>query len=57
MELKLQQEANGKVRAYDYIYPGTRVTIGTSSLYVKENLQYCSLYRDGVDIKIGSIDK
>jgi uncharacterized protein (DUF342 family) len=57
VELRLQQEANGKVRAFDYIYPGTRVTIGTSSLYVKENLQYCTLYRDGSDIRVGSIDK
>ena len=57
IELRLQQEANGKVRAYDFIYPGTRVTIGTSSLYVKENLRYCTLYRDGVDIRVGSIDR
>ncbi|NLM57578.1 MAG: DUF342 domain-containing protein [Clostridium sp.] len=57
IEQRLQQEANGKVRAYDYIYPGTRVTIGTSSLYVKDNLRYCTLYRDGVDIRVGPIDK
>lgn len=57
IEQKLQEEAHGKVKVYDYIYPGTRVTIGTCMMYVKENLQYCTLYRDGADIKIGPIDK
>ncbi|NLD50757.1 MAG: DUF342 domain-containing protein, partial [Clostridiaceae bacterium] len=41
----------------NYIYPGTRVSIGNSIMYVKENLQYCTLYRDGTDIRIGPVDK
>lgn len=56
-EQRLQKEADGKVRVFDHIYPGTKVTIGTSMLYVKEDIQYCTLYRDGADIKIGAIDK
>lgn len=54
IELKLQEEANGKVKAFSYIYPGTKVTIGTCMKYIKENMQNCSLYRDGADIKVGS---
>ncbi len=57
IEQKLQEEAHGKVRVYNFIYPGTRVTIGTCMMYIKENLQYCTLYRDGADVKIGPIDK
>jgi uncharacterized protein len=57
LEAKLQQEAYGKIRVHSYIYPGTKVAIGTCLMFVKENLQYCTLYRDGADIKIGSIDK
>jgi len=56
-EQRLQKEANGKIKVFDHIYPGTKVTIGTSMLYIKEDLQYCTLYRDGADIKIGPIDK
>ncbi|GAE89002.1 hypothetical protein JCM21531_2492 [Acetivibrio straminisolvens JCM 21531] len=56
-EQKLQREADGKVRVFDHIYPGTKVTIGTSMMYVKEDLQYCTLYRDGADIRVGPIDK
>lgn len=57
LESKLQQDAYGKVRCYSFIYPGTKVAIGSCMMYVKENLQYCSLYRDGADIRVGGIDK
>ncbi len=57
MEAKLQQDSYGKIRCYNYIYPGTKVIIGTSLLYVRENLQYCTLYRDGADIRAGAIDR
>ncbi len=54
---KLKQDGDGKIRATSFLYPGVRVTIGTSIMYVKENLQYCTLYRDGADIRVGAIDK
>lgn len=57
MEAKLQQESYGKIRCLDFIYPGTKVTIGSCMMYVRENLQYCTLYRDGADIRVGAIDK
>lgn len=57
LEAKLQQEAFGKVRAYNYIYPGTKVAIGTCMMYVKETLQYCTLYRDGADVRVGAFDR
>lgn len=57
IEGKLQQESYGKIRAYNYIYPGTKVAIGSCLMYVRENLQYCTLYRDGADVRIGPIDK
>ncbi|OPZ83357.1 MAG: hypothetical protein BWY74_04467 [Firmicutes bacterium ADurb.Bin419] len=57
IEQKLQEDAHGKVKASGYIYPGTRVSIGTCTMYVKENLQYCTLYRDGVDVRVGPLDK
>ncbi len=57
IEQRLQEEAHGKVRAHNFIYPGTRISIGTCMMYVKENLQYCTIYRDGADVKVGPIDK
>lgn len=57
LETKLQQDSYGKIKCYNYIYPGTKVIIGTSMLYVRENIQYCTLYRDGADIRAGAIDR
>jgi len=53
---KLQQDIYGKIRCYNYIYPGVKVSIGSAMLHVKEVLQYCVLYRDGADIRIGPMD-
>jgi len=53
----LQEEANGKVRVQNYIYPGSKINIGTCMMCVKETLQYCTLYRDGADIRVGEYDK
>lgn len=57
IEAKLQQDAYGKIRCMNYIYPGTKVAIGSCLMYVRENLQYCTLYRDGADIRVGAIDR
>lgn len=57
LEAKLQQESYGKIRCSNFIYPGTKVAIGSCLMYVRENLQYCTLYRDGADVRVGSIDK
>lgn len=57
LEAKLQQDANGKVRASNIIYPGIKVAIGTCMMYVKENLQFSTLYRDGADVRVGAFDK
>lgn len=50
---KLKENYPSKIKASDYVYPGTRVSIGSTMMYVKEVLQNCSLYRDGADIKVG----
>lgn len=55
IEAKLQQEVSGKIKIYSIAYPGTKVAIGSCIMYIKENLQYCTLYRDGADVRVGSI--
>jgi hypothetical protein len=57
IEAKLQQDAFGKIRCYNYVYPGTKVAIGSCMMYVRENLQYCTIYRDGADVRVGAIDR
>lgn len=57
VDIRLQQDNNGKIKAYSCIYPGTKVAIGTCLMYVKENLSHCTLYRDGADIRVGALEK
>lgn len=54
LEEKLQQEVKGRIRVDNYLYPGTRISIGAASMHVKETLQHCSLYKDGADVRVGA---
>ena len=53
METYLDELSKGKIKASDVIYPGTRVTIGSSMMYVKDPLQYLTLYRLNAEVRIG----
>lgn len=53
IDLKLQEKLPGKIKVSDYIYPGTRVAIGSCLMFVKDTLQNCTLYRDGADVRVG----
>lgn len=55
IEEMLQQRANGRIRVLGSVFPGVRVAIGNSMLYIKEEAQYCSLYSDGADIRFGPL--
>jgi len=52
LETRLQNTTEGKVRCYNFLYPGTKLTIGNSTLYVKDTIQYCVAFNDGNSIKI-----
>ncbi|MEN8905493.1 MAG: FapA family protein [Clostridiales bacterium] len=53
---KLNEETKGKIHISGNIYQGTRITIGTSTMNIKDTLQKCTLYKDG-DIRIGTYEK
>ncbi len=55
IEEMLQQRANGRIKVLGSVFPGVRVAIGNSMLYIKEEAQYCSLYSDGADIRFGPL--
>ncbi|AGC67731.1 hypothetical protein Cst_c07250 [Thermoclostridium stercorarium subsp. stercorarium DSM 8532] len=54
LEEKLQMEAQGRIRVENYLYSGTKISIGSATMHVKETLQHCTLYKEGADIKIGA---
>lgn len=56
IEPQLDEKEDGKVRAYGIIHPGVKITIGTACMYVREELKYCTLYKDRAEIRISSYD-
>lgn len=56
MESYLEDISKGKICVYDIVYPGVRVTIGSSMLHIKDPLKYLTLYRSKAEIKIGSYE-
>ncbi len=55
IEEKLKSVSEGKIRAAMTIFPGVKASIGSASLYVKENLSRCTLYNDGADVRVGAL--
>lgn len=55
IEELIQRGASGRIKVLSSVYPGVRVAIGNSMLYIKEEAQYCTLYSDGADIRIGPL--
>lgn len=53
VEEKIQQGASGKIRVSGSVYPGVRVAIGNSLVYIKQENQFCTMYSDGADIRFG----
>ncbi|MBA1333883.1 MAG: hypothetical protein HPY66_0276 [Firmicutes bacterium] len=56
MKAQLEVVSKGKVRAKEVMYPGTIVTIGPSSMHIKDYINFVTLYRSEGEIKIGPYD-
>ncbi len=57
LEAYIEEISNGKIKVEQIVYPGTRITIGSSSLYIKDQVKYATFYRYGGEVKIGSYEK
>lgn len=45
---------NGRISVSDVVYAGVKVVINNAVMYIREDLQYCSLYNNKGKISIGS---
>lgn len=57
LESYIEEISNGKIKVEGVVFPGTKVTIGSNSLYIKDQIQYVTFYRYGGEIKIGSFER
>jgi uncharacterized protein (DUF342 family) len=56
LEMYFEELSRGKVRVSDVIYPGCRIIIGSSTMYIKDPVKFASFYRANAEIKLGSYD-
>ncbi|MDR7856242.1 FapA family protein [Tissierella sp.] len=55
VELNKQMKdiSKGQIKVSDTIYPGVKIIIGNSLLYIRDEMKRCTFYRDGADIRVG----
>lgn len=56
LEKHFEELTKGKIKVSDVIYPGSRIIIGSSMMYVKDPLKYATFYRANAEIKMVSYE-
>lgn len=51
LEPKIQERNDGKIKAYNVIYPGVKITIGSIYTYLREEKKYCCVVSEHAEIK------
>jgi uncharacterized protein len=56
-ELKeeVEKRNEGRIIVRNIVYPGVRITIGNAKYYVKDEVKYVKMYKDGADVKLTSL--
>ncbi len=57
LEQSFEDATRGKIKAMDVVYPGTRITIGSSMMYVKDPYKFVTFYRANAEVKIGPFEE
>ncbi len=57
MKEQLNAISKGRIAVERMVYPGTVIAIGSSTMHIKDPLEYVSFYRVGGEIKLGSFEK
>lgn len=50
---EMGQLSRGQVKVADTIYPGVKIIIGNSFMFIKDEMKRCTFYREDGEIKIG----
>lgn len=50
----LDRSSRGQIKVADTIYPGVKVVIGNSYMFIRDEMKNCTFYLDGGEIRVGS---
>ncbi|MDD2482521.1 MAG: FapA family protein, partial [Lutispora sp.] len=56
LETYIEDISKGKVKVESIVYPGTKITIGSSSIFIRDQIQFVTFYRAFGEVKIGSFE-
>ncbi|MEA4962737.1 DUF342 domain-containing protein [Lutispora sp.] len=56
VETYIEDISNGRIKVENIVYPGTKITIGSNSMFVRDQIQHVTFYRSAGEIKIGSFE-
>lgn len=54
LKTQMGRLAGGQVKVADTIYPGVKIIIGNSFMFIKDEMKRCTFYRDDGEIRIGT---
>lgn len=55
LEVMVENKNNGSIAVSHEIYPGVKVSIGSVTTYIRDELRFVRLTKDGADIKMSSL--
>lgn len=55
LHVEVERRNDGRINVRNTIYPGVRVTIGNAKYFVRDELKYVTLIKDGADVKLTAL--
>jgi len=52
LETYFEELSKGKIKVYDVVYPGSRIIIGSSMMYIKDSIKFVAFCRMNAEIKM-----
>lgn len=55
LKYEVERRNDGKIKVRNIVYPGVRITIGTAKYFVRDEIKYVCMYKEGADVKLTSL--
>ena len=53
VKVEMGQLTRGQIKVADIIYPGVKIVIGNSFMFIKDEMKRCTFYREDGEIRVG----
>lgn len=57
LENQIQILSKGKIKVENLIHPGVKIIIGNSTMFIRDELSRCTIYKDNNELKIGPYER